>query len=193
MTKLEKLLSDIAPGRTIEPIGRRVDQAVNSFAFGSGRVVRFQDFTARTIQLIERIEAHILNLRRGLPSASPEMAWGRMVTVLNRAYGAEGVKTAFEISRTGVEKGYYGVCRKVGEVLAEQFAEAEIAARVWGYWNALSADEKLAAGREYVAKYGRQLLPSELRERSAARIRANLPKFLQEHPRQLHRLRQVGR
>jgi len=64
--------------------------------------------------------------------------------------------------------------------------------KILGDVMALSVEEQLAASTEYLQKYG-HLLPSELTEGSAARIRANLPKVLEEHPHLIQRLRQVGR
>ena len=45
---------------------------------------------------------------------------------------------------------------------------------------------------EYLKKYG-HLLPSELTEGSAARVRANFPKVLAQHPKILQKTRRLGR
>jgi len=76
--------------------------------------------------------------------------------------------------------------------MAKQFADTEIRATVRHYWDNLSVEEQLAAGEEYLKKYG-YLLPSELTEANAVRIRANLPRVLHEHARMMQRLRRIGR
>ena len=192
MTKQDQLLSSIDSGRTIEQIARRIDEAINSFLPGPGQINRYDDFVTYVICFCRLVEATVLRLQGGSPNASPDLDRGRFMHVLSRAYGAQGLRTAFEMARTGNEGGLYAVLRKLGEVLAGQYAENEIAARVWSYWNGLSMAEKLAAADEYLSKHGR-LLPSELTEGSAGRVRANLPKVLQEHARMMQRLRRVGR
>jgi len=76
--------------------------------------------------------------------------------------------------------------------IAEDMSETEIAARVNAFWQAHSADEVLDAAQQYLARYG-HLLPSELTEGSAARIRANFVRVLENHPKLVQRLRRVGR
>jgi hypothetical protein len=63
---------------------------------------------------------------------------------------------------------------------------------VGAYLQRLSAREQLDAGSEYLAKYG-ALLPSELTEASAARIRADFHKVLERHPWLLQQIHNVGR
>lgn len=192
MTKLDELLSRIDPDRTTDQVSRRIDEAINSFLPGPGRIDRYDDFLTYIICFCRFVEATVLRLPDGAPQAGPDLDRSRFMPVLTRAYGDQGLKTAFEMARTGNEGGLYAVLRKLGEVLAGRYAENEIVARVWAYWNGLSMAEKLAAPDEYLSKYG-HLLPSELTEGSAGRIRANLPKVLQEHARMMQRLRRVGR
>ena len=192
MTKLDQLLSSIDPERTTDQVARRIDEAINSFLPGPGQINRYDDFVTYVICFCRLVEATVLRLQGGSPNANPDLDRGRFMHVLSRAYGAQGLRTAFEMARTGNEGGLYAVLRKLGEVLAGQYAENEIAARVWSYWNGLSMAEKHAAADEYLSKYG-HLLPSELTEGSAGRVRANLPKVLQEHARMMQRLRRVGR
>jgi hypothetical protein len=65
-------------------------------------------------------------------------------------------------------------------------------AQVWAFWDSLSIPAKLAATDEYLQLAG-QLVPGEIAEGSAVRIRANLPKVLIEHPKLLRQLRQAVR
>ena len=107
-------------------------------------------------------------------------------------YGRSGEKAAFEFSRTGNEGGLYGVLKAVAMRIADDLSKNEIAARVNAFWRSHSPEEVLEASREYLARYG-HLLPSELTEASAARIVANFPKVLENHPKLVQRLRRVGR
>ena len=96
------------------------------------------------------------------------------------------------MARTGTEGGLYRVLRDMAQTMAADYAENELAARVNSYWNDLSTDEKLAAPDEYLRRFG-HLLPSELTEGGAWRVRANFPTVLQEHSRLIQRLSRIGR
>jgi len=119
------------------------------------------------------------------------MDWHGAQRMLMKEYGRSGEKAAFEMARTGNDGGLYAVMRAIGRGMAEEAAEAEIAARIQDFLDRLSPDEQIAVAREYISKFGR-LLPSELTEGSAARVVANFPKVLQEHPRLMQRTRRVG-
>lgn len=191
-TKMDQLLESIHPSRTIEAIARRCDQAINGFPADHSQITDWETFRVFVVTLCRHVDATILRLRGGPPDFGLDYDWGRYVSVLTKAFGSSGEKTAFEMARTGNEGGLYAVLKKLALTLAEQYAENEIAARVWTYWNELTVDEKLAAADEYLAKHG-HLLPSELTEGCAGRVRANLPKVLQQHPEILHRLSRIGR
>jgi hypothetical protein len=75
--------------------------------------------------------------------------------------------------------------------LIKDYAGNEIGGKIAIFWEALSTDEKVGACKEYLDKYG-HLLPSELISGSAARILANFPKVLEEHPNVVKRLRSIG-
>ena len=190
-TKLQRLLAAIDPDRTLEEVDRRVDEALNSFSLPAAKIDRWDAFRACLIDLLHHTQRHVLRMSRPCPMGV-DFDWGRCCRVLHRIYGANGEKTAFELARTGNEGGLYAVARKMARQIAENAAETEIAAMVHSFWNFLSVDERLQAGEEYLRDYG-HLLPSELTEGSAARVRANLPKFLIEHPRTLRRLRRTRR
>jgi hypothetical protein len=96
------------------------------------------------------------------------------------------------MARTGAEGGLFSVLKAIALRMAEEYTENEIHARVSDYWNRLTPDEQLAAGDEYLEKYG-HLLPDEMTEGSAARIRVNLPKVLIQHPKTLQKTRRLGR
>jgi hypothetical protein len=191
LSKLDRLLESIHPSRTIEELNRRADDALNSFSAESPQIEGWDRFRHCLIRFLTHVESRLLRLARPSPMGL-DFDWGRCCQILMRAYGPNGEKTAFEMARTGNEGGLLAVLRKMAETMAEQFAQNEIEAKVITYWNYRSVEEKLAAADEYLAKYG-HLLPSELTEGSAGRIRANLPKVLQKHPDLMRKLGKVGR
>jgi len=190
-TDLDHLLACIHPARTLEQVECRASEAINTFPMPSGRVGEWDEFRYLLIRFLRHLDTHLLSLRKPCP-AGPDFEWGRCAQVLMQAYGPEGEKAAFEMARTGNEGGLYGVLKEVARRMAESYAVNETTARVGRYWNGLSADEQLAVGDDYLRRYG-HLLPSELTEGSAARLRANLPRVLREHPALVRRMAQIGR
>ncbi len=190
MTDLDQLLASIDPQRTVEETEARADRAVNSFCFNKAQLTQWDEFRSHLIKFMRHIEATVLRVRK-MPEASMDFEWGRCVRLLLQEYGQNGEKAAFELARTGNEGGLYGVLKKLARRVARQYGENEVSARIGTWWDQLSVDEKLAAGDEYIEKWG-HLLPSELTEGSAARIRANLPKVLEEHPRLVQRMRRLA-
>ena len=190
MSKLEALLHEIHPARTLRETNRRLDEAMNAFDGRSPQITDWGGFRACMVRFLHHVETHLLRMRQACPGGLA-LDWGRSSRLLERAYGASGAKAAFEMARTGSEGGLYAVLKRMGALMADEYARNEISARVHAYWNGLSLDEKLAAPGEYLDAYGR-ILPWELTEGSAARLRANFVKALEEHPRLLERLGRLG-
>jgi len=191
-TALDQLLDSIAPGRTSEETSRRVDAAVNSFTIPSGRITDWDEFRQWVIRFHRHIEATVLRLRRPVGRMDAEDDWGDCSRALLQAYGPNGEKAAFEMTRTGNEGGLYAVLKAIAKKLLERYGSNEVMARVHTYWEGLSTSEKIAAGHEYLGKYG-HLLPSELTEGSGIRVRAKLPKFLEKHHDLIRDLGRIGR
>jgi len=189
-TKLEKLLDSIDPDRTSEVTFRRANEAINAFDTPA-RLKRWDDFKACMGSFCSHVEAYVLSLHEPIPVA-PDYYWSRGVRILLKIYGINGEKAAFEMARTGNDGGLYAVLKAVAMHIADEYAHNEIAARICDYWEGLSLEEQLAASTEYISKYG-HLLPSELTEGSAGRIRANLPKVLEKHHELIRKIRRVGR
>jgi hypothetical protein len=76
--------------------------------------------------------------------------------------------------------------------VAEDYAKNEISAKATVYWNNLSVDDRFDTCDEYISKYG-YLLPSELTEGSAARIKGAFLKVLEAHTNMMLRLHGVGK
>ena len=190
-TKLQKLLESIDPDHVLDETSARADQALNSFSAGTAVITDWHRFRECLAGFCRHVETTVLRLSAPV-DVSADFYWGRCVRFLLAAYGMSGDKAAFEMTRTGSEGGLYAVLRAVAwEVIAE-YSRNEVAGRVTAYWNGLSNEERWAATDEYLAQYGK-LLPKELTEGSAARVRADFVKVLEEHPHVVRELRRASR
>jgi hypothetical protein len=190
-TKLDRLLASISPEKTTVETYNRANEAINTFDAASAQITDWDQFRYCMAEFLRHVDFCVLRLRRPV-DASWECYWEHCLPILLGAYGHSGEKTAFERSRTGVEGGFYGVLKAVAIRRAEDYTQNEISAKIVVYLDSLSVDEQLDACSEYISKYG-HLLPSEITEGYAIRIRANFRKVLEEHPRLLLRLRGVDR
>jgi len=191
MMGLDQLLESIDPQRTLDETDARADEAVNSFPLRNAELKQWDEYRLCLINFMRHTEAAVLHVRV-LPNTSVDFDWGRCVRLLIHEYGRNGEKAAFEIARTGKEGGLYAILKKLARRIAQRYGENEVVAKIGTWWSSLSVDEQFAATDEYLERYG-HLLPSELTEGTAVRIRANLPKALKEHPRMIQRMRRLGR
>lgn len=190
-TKQDQLLQDIDPGRTLDETARRADEAIISFSMESAQVSDWDEFLAILVRFYNHVEVCILRVSN-MPQVNLELTLGHCVRIFMKVYDRNGLKCAFEMARTGNEGGLYAVLKRMAQQLAEKHADNEISARICRYWNSLTMEEKISAPDEYMCKYG-HLLPSELTEGSAGRIRANFQEVLRQHPRLMQRLSRIGR
>jgi len=191
-TELDRLLASISPEKTIVETFNRANCAINTFPVNNGQITEWNQFTTCMADFTRHIDFHVLRLRRPI-AVSRDDYWQRCAApALQGVYGPSGAKAAFEMARTGNGGGLYAVLRAVAMHIAEDYAKREIAARVGSYLQRLSVDQQFEACSEYLSKYG-SLLPSELTEASAARIRADFYKVLERHPWLLKKTHEVGR
>ena len=190
-TPLEQLLEQIDPVRTVEQTQRRADAALNSFSFPTEPIITWNDFVSCIMGFVAHVESHILQLA-DYPQVERNFHANRSLQWLDHLYGPSGDKAAFERIRTGKEGGLYGVLKALALKIAEQVGSNEIANRISHFWHSLTPDQQYDATSEYLDKFG-HLLPDELTEGSAARVRANFTKVLTEHPRLLQQLGRIGR
>ena len=189
MAKLDKLLESIDPERTWDDTRRLADAALNSFPLVSSRVSGWEEFHNIVSRFVCHVENGVLKIHR---SHDPDFDFGRAVRFLHKDFGPNGEITAAQISINGIEGGLYRVLKALALRMVEEYSANEVSARVNHYWNTLTLDERLAASHEYLAKFG-HLLPGDVTEGSAPRVRAYLRQFLAKHPELLRRLRKVGR
>jgi hypothetical protein len=189
-TRMEKLLESIDPAVTLERVSSRVDEAINSFKMESAMIQKWDDFKNILTAFHWHVQRKILRIRLE-HSPDLDIEWGRCCRILLKEFGFNGEKAAMEIARTGTEGGIYNVLKRIAKEMIEEYAGNEIRAKISQYWRSLSTDEQLAATDEYLEKYG-HLLPSELTEGHAIRIKADFVKVLEQHPRFVMRLRKVN-
>ena len=190
-TKLDRLLAFISPDKTMVETYNRANEAINTFHSGAAQIRNWDQFRYCMAEFLRHVDFCALRLRKRV-TVSWECYWEHCVPILLGVYGHSGEKTAFEMARTGNEGGLYSVLKAVAMHQAEQYIQNEISAKVIAYLESLSIDEQLEACSEYVSKYG-YLLPSEITEGNAIRIRANFRKVLEKHPRLLLKFQGVGR
>lgn len=190
-SKLDKLIDSIDPARSLDQISALVDKGVNTFSAGRGQIHDRNEFKTLLVNFFCHIENAVLKTRpKRLPHS--DIDWGRCSNMLAKEYGPNGDITAFEIAQSGAEGGLYSVLKTIAKHMADEYASNYIGSIVNEFWDSLSSDEKLAVSNEYLDKYGR-LVPSELREGGAVRVRAFFWKVLEEHPKIVRRLRNVNR
>ena len=191
-TRLDKLLSDIRPERTIVETFNRANEAINTFRIDTAQIEEWDEFKHCMAEFMRHVDQSILKLRRSV-DASSEYYWSHLAQpVLCAVYGSNGQKAAFEMARTGNGGGLYAVLRAAAMNLAERYSKIDISAKVNAYIEDLSVDEQLDACSEYISKHS-PILPSELTEGSAARIRADFGKVLERHPWLIKQIHEVGR
>ncbi len=189
-SKLDKLLIRIDPQNNYDDISSCVDSALNSFKVDNAIITTLNEYESLLAGFFRHVENYILKIPN---FKSPDIGidLGRCISILNKEYGPSGEKAAFEIVRTGKEGGLHSVLRAIARNMLEEYTGNEVAARINEYWNSLSISEKLTATEEYIAKYG-HLIPSEVMEGNAARIKMNFPRVLKEHHHLIKRLRRIG-
>ena len=190
-TKLEQLLEDIDPSKTYDRTFARVDNAINSFSVESGHISNPKDFETCLTDFFCHVESNVLCINRSCYDTDQDFHFGRCWTLLKHIYGPNCSNVAFEMAQTGQGGGLYAVLKAVALRMAEEYTENDISARISDYLKKLTLDEQNAAVDEYLEKYGR-LLPAEMTEGSAVRIRANFHKVLESHPKILQKTRHLN-
>lgn len=188
-TRLDALLEQIDPARTIDIVAARVDDALNSFHLSQARITKWNDFSDVLTAFFRHVENKVLKIPGFRPTSS-DFDWGRCYRLLLQEYGDNGDKAAFEMVRTGAQGGLYEVLKRLAQRRVTEYSGNEISARINAFWNSLTMEEKFSVMDEYLEKFAR-LLPSELTEYGATRIKVNFVKVLKEHPQLMKRLRSI--
>ena len=190
-TALEQVLNSIHPAWTREIVYRHADEAIASFRVVSNIVtdaIQYREIVCRFVQHVD----HCLGLMPAEVTLPTGMLWQRASRLLHKEYGPQGDVASFDIQRAGTEGGLYAVLRQLAVEAARQKTTEDVSIRVDSFCQRLSAEEYVAAGEEYVRKYG-HLLPAEIREGSSTRVRLNLAGLLKQHHELLVSTNRVGR
>jgi hypothetical protein len=160
-----------------------------SFPPTTAKVEHWHAFMDLMICVLAHVERHLYGLKEAV-AMSPDLAWGRCVALLTEVYGKGGAKVAFELARTGQETGVQELLRKCAYHIADQVANNHIRLSVGAFWSGLTLQGKCDAIDEFLSKHA-HLLPSELTEGGAWRIRADFPSVLEHFVELLQRIRQI--
>ncbi len=127
-TKLDKLIEQIDPSRTLNEVSSRVDEAVNRFTCSIGSINDYNRFEQVLSQFVRHVDNQVLHMPSDFAPSSYD--WAKCVRILEKEYGDQGHKVAFEMASTGIAGGLYEVLKRVAYHLAYDFAQNEISARV---------------------------------------------------------------
>ncbi len=189
--RLDVILENLHPTRLMDPVRRKLTQALDTFPHRASRITRWPEFQCWFVLLCRHCEAAVLGLKAMPSELNVEADFGRYFHYLQGAFGSSG-KAAFETARSGCEGGAEAVARQIATAIGNEYIKHWTEVSVWSYWNSLTPDEKEAAGYEFVTMCG-HLYPTEMTESSAARIRFFLPHILMEYPRLQEKLRESVR
>ena len=185
-TKLEKLLEEIDPSRTIDKAETRINDALAHYRLEKNTVTSWEEHKICLAEMVTIARNAILNIPSNIGS-DLEINYSQAFHYLEGEYSS--IQAVYDIMKTGAEGGIYKILQTLARLMAEDYSQNEIKARVAAYWSRLSVDEKLAAPDEYIEKY-RDILPQKIKE-NPIRLKVAFWQVLEEHPRMLKRLREL--
>ena len=191
-TKLERLLQEIDPSRTIDPVERRIDAALACYHRQTNRVASWEEMERSLADMVQLGRNAALKLPAPTnQSQHTELDFQMAMQYLAREYPHDTYRMVYDIMSSGAEGGVFAISRTLARLMAADFSQNEINGRAQAFWDSLSVDEKLAAAEEYLAKY-QDVLPERTRQ-DAILIKASFLKVLQDHPHMIKRLRDLKR
>ena len=185
-TRLERLLQNIEP--IPDRIDRFADKALNTFPVTAAIITEWETYRRCLAEFFCHMECIILGI--GSRSADVDFYIDRCWRLLRKKYGDSAPQACFESIRTGSEGGLRRVLITASELFSKDYAENLIGLTVEAYWSNRDPSAILADADEYVRLY-RHILPGEITEGSATRIRFNFRKVLKQHPFFIRRLRRA--
>ena len=190
-TKLDQLLNAIHPSKTIDPIEKRLNQALANFNPGKNVVSSWEEYHEVLAEFVRQAR----NIALNAPSNAGhniEINFGEALRYLRDDYPGNTLQVVYQIVSTGAEGGLYQILKTIARRMAEEFSQNEITSRVVEYWDSISTDEKLAAPHEYIKKY-QNVLPRQIVDGDNVRFRGFFWKVLEQHPRMLKQVQELGR
>ena len=161
-------------------VERRVDAALNEFEPPGVAISDPAAFEACLAALFHHLELAILGAR---PHRPPNVSFdlGRYVHLLDREFGRGRSVAAYDLARTGSGGGLRHILTKLGQAVGREHAENQIRTLVSFYWRSRTPEELASDSADYVA-HCEGILPSEMTEGGAARLRASFFDVLCQHP-----------
>ncbi len=191
-TKLERLLQEIDPSRTIDPVERRIDAALARYQRQTNRVASWEEMETSLADMVQLGRNAALNLpAETSQNQHTELDFQMAMQYLAREHSHDTYRMVYDIMSSGAEGGVFAISRTLARLMAADFSQNEINGRVQAFWDSLPADEKLAAAEEYISRY-QEVLPERTRQDSIL-IKASFLKVLQDHPHMIKRLRDLKR
>ena len=190
--KMDKLLAEITPEKTLDKYEARMWKVLNRYPFPPGP---FNDREAFEME-IARLEQHIMHSWADVvpklePSEIPILRDLGVTRLLN-CFGSDGHRVAFEMARTGIDGGFRAVAKAMADNAAHQFATNIIGCSVHEYWNSLTVKEQLAATEEYYTRIQHMLPPSGLISPFDARYSWQPSETIARYPYLIRRFRQAS-
>lgn len=183
-SKLQALLKEIDPARTIEPHFNRADEAITGFAFNKSTISSWeemQDCLAAFLRYLYQFQFSSSNIQM-----DQDFSYRLAIQHLEKKYPENTSTTVYSIMSSGAEGGVYAVLKALALAVASEFSSRVIGSHVSKYWDSLSTDEKLSVSDEYINLYKDILPASVLRDR--VRFKASFWKVLEDHPWMLKRI-----
>lgn len=185
-TALQDLLAWIEP--IPADVERRVDAALNEFVPPGAAINGRAAFDACLATFFRDLELVLLSARPHRPANVP-FDVGRRFRLLEREYGRGGIAAAFDLARTGSEGGLRRMLTRLGQAVGREHAGNQIETVVSFYWRSRAPQELVADSADYVTLYS-QILPSEMTEGGAVRLRVSFFDVLCQHPFAVQRVSQ---
>ena len=188
MTALQRLLTNIEP--IPDRTAMRMAEALNDFDVPAVLLDNLDALEQCLARFYCHLECAILGTA-GRP-INREFDLTRCYRLLAKAYGTNTRAALFDIARTGAGGGLMGILQAAAREFGNRYAKDLISMSVESYFRVRPPTQLLADMNEYVHNY-QDLLPSEMGENGAARIKGEFRAFLKEHPFVIRSLRQAVR
>ena len=144
--KLEQLLREIDPSRTIDRVEGRINQFLSSYNPGTTKITNREEFQQCLADFTQQARCAALNLPSHVARDS-DFNFGAAMHYLEDKYGS--MQTVYHIVTTGTEGGLYAILRDVARLMAEEYAQNGINARIGAFLNDLSFDEMMTSADDF--------------------------------------------
>ena len=185
-TKLQRVLDDIDPSKTIDPIERKINQALSNFKIQSNTVKSMDEAEA----LLARFVQAARNAAVGAPAdafADDGINYTQAIHYLSKEYPDQTEYAVRDIMLTGAEGGISQILRAIARAMAEEIALNGIKYDVEEFWNSLSVQEQIKMPDLYIELCG-HMLPEHIKGPGRYHLAA-FWNVLEQHPGMVKRYR----